>query len=101
MGQHTSQVFYGHPSFKEEIQEIENITFEDFLEFKSKFMKTMKFQWLIQGHLTQDQALELTDLARNFIEFKDLDEDDILQFNLMVKLPDHTVFNYEKVNEAP
>ena len=101
MSNHTSQVFYGHPSFKDEIKEIENITYEDFLSFKAKFMKTMKFQWLIQGHLDKEQALELCDIARNSVSFKDMDEDDMLQFNLMVKLPDRTVFNYEKVNESP
>ena len=64
-------------------------------------MKTFKFKWLIQGHLTQDQALGVCDMVKKSLVYEDLHEDDMLQFNLMIKLPDRSVFNYEKVNPTP
>lgn len=61
-------------------------------------MKTLKFKWLIQGHLDKQKALDICNLARSCIDYKHYDEDDLLQFNLMIKLPDKSVFNYEREN---
>ena len=98
---HTAEVFYGSPSLEQEIGIIEKTTYHDFLTYKANFMKTLKFKWLIQGHLDKQQALNICNLARSCIEYKHYDEDDLLQFNLMIKLPEKSVHNYERLNPIP
>lgn len=55
---------------------------------KSEWLKNISFTWLIQGHLTKDQALKISEVAKSSIDHKALELDDIQIFKSMVKLPD-------------
>jgi hypothetical protein len=37
----------------------EELDFKNFLELKSKWFKNLRIEWLIAGHLTQDEALAI------------------------------------------
>lgn len=42
------------------IQGFEEASFKDFGKFKDSFMKNLNFEWLIQGHLTEEDAVKIT-----------------------------------------
>jgi hypothetical protein len=37
----------------------EELDFKNFLELKSKWFKNLRMEWLIAGHLTQNEALTI------------------------------------------
>jgi secreted Zn-dependent insulinase-like peptidase len=50
----------GQRMSKDFVTGFQKANFEDFGKFKDKFMKNLSFEWLIQGHLTQDDAIKIT-----------------------------------------
>lgn len=51
------------------IQGFEKANFEDFGTFKDKFMKNLSFEWLIQGHLTQEDAIKITQKVESELDY--------------------------------
>ena len=46
----------------------EELTFEAFNDMKSHWLKNMHNEWLIMGHLTEEEAYDLIDEVRSKLE---------------------------------
>jgi len=57
----------------------------------------MHLTWLIQGHLTEENALNMVDVAENSLAYTRISKDDI-NYNRLVKLNDRSVYNLERSN---
>lgn len=45
------------------------MTYEKFLAMKAEWLNKMHLTWLVQGHLSQDQALNVVDIAENALDY--------------------------------
>lgn len=45
-----------------------SISYADFIEFKSKFLKNIWTEWVILGHLEKDTAVGICEMFKNNIE---------------------------------
>lgn len=48
----------------------EELTYERFLEMKQHWLRSMRNEWLITGHITEDEALSLVAEAESCIKFE-------------------------------
>ena len=53
----------GNLTIKTQQQMLKDFEFEDFLEYAQRWMKSMKMEWLISGHLTKDDAMKIVNFA--------------------------------------
>ena len=44
------------------------IDYDQILKFKQNFLKTLRFEWLVCGHLLEENAIEICDIALKNIE---------------------------------
>ena len=82
------------------IMEYENMTFEKFLALKSQWLDKMHLTWLIQGHLTAENAMNMVNVAENALAYTRISKDDI-NYVRLVKLNDRTIYSFEKSNMNP
>ena len=54
---------------------------------------------MIQGHLTQEDAIKMVEVAESSIKFKRIEESDI-NLPRCIKLNDQSVYNYEVSNKS-
>jgi insulysin len=101
LGNYLYYVLYGAPRTEEAIEAFEKITYKQFLEFKEKFLKQLKFQWLISGHLDQSKAEKICQIVKESIKYSHFSEDDVFIFNLALKFDNKTVCNLEEANPSP
>ena len=59
----TELLYSDYPRLTALIREYENITYESFLDMKAQWLKQMHLTWLVQGHLTQNEALNMVDVG--------------------------------------
>jgi secreted Zn-dependent insulinase-like peptidase len=88
------RVLYSHQDIKEEMKVLDEVTFKDFLKFKSKFTQTLRFEGLITGHVTKDDAVSYCNIIRENIEHRELSYDDKFFTTNMLKLNEKTVHNF-------
>lgn len=81
MGRYFQELMYGDPPIREYINIMENLTYEEFNEFKTRFFRNLRFEWLVCGHLTQERALNICDTALQSIDHKSLDKDELLTYH--------------------
>lgn len=60
-------------------------------------MKNLSFEWLIQGHLTESDALKMVEIAENLIQSQTIDKDEITR-RRCVKPKSKSVYEYNQVN---
>lgn len=60
----------------------------------------MHLTWLIQGHLTESDAVEMVRTAETALDYSPMQKDDLAVARL-VKLAERTVYNFERDNEIP
>jgi len=51
IGSYLNQILYGTETTDEKKEIYDGITWDKFLAFKQKFMRCLKFEWLVCGHL--------------------------------------------------
>lgn len=56
------------------------IDYDQILKFKQNFLKTLRFEWLVCGHLLEENAIEICDIALKNIDHQILEKDDLLTF---------------------
>lgn len=78
----------------------EEFNFETFLEMKKNWLKKMRLEWLIMGHITEPEALALVEQSESLIKFKPIEKTDLYMTRL-VSLPERSVSEYDEVNEDP
>lgn len=66
---------------------------------KKKWLQNVSFQWLIQGHLSEEQAKGIALGAKQSLAHKPIDKEALKDaIKGMIKLPDKTVFDYMEMN---
>jgi secreted Zn-dependent insulinase-like peptidase len=73
---------------------LEEVNYQDFLKFKSKFGKTLKFEGVMCGHITQENAEHYAKIIRESIDHNELAADDKFYPTNMLKLKEKTVHNH-------
>ena len=91
---------YHKESLEDLAVELERLTFDQFKSTQQQWLRNISILWLIQGHLTENDALKIVDLAENSIEFNRINESDV-SLNRCVKLKDRTVYEFERSNKNP
>lgn len=86
-----------YPRLTQLINEFEAITYEQFLEMKKRWLRQMHLTWLVQGHLTQDEALNMVDIAEKALAYVPIPKSEV-NFMRLVKLGDRSVYNFEEAN---
>ena len=79
------------------VEKCEKLTFDKFLDMKSKFLQNLEMIWLIQGHLTKEDALQMVETTENALTFRRISEDDI-SAGRCIRLKDRTIYSFEKDN---
>ena len=64
---------------------------------KEKWLRTLRTEWLIMGHLDQTEAIEIVTRSERLLKCRSLDPDQIPSTRL-VKLPALSVHEYEELN---
>lgn len=59
----------GYHSTEEKIKLHEDVTFEKFMSFKDQFAKNLRFEWLIHGHITKEEALKMSNQTRKLMNY--------------------------------
>ena len=68
---HMSDIFYKNSSSVEEQgKHIASLTYEQFKTMKTNWLKNICITWLIQGHLTKGDALQMVEIAESKLEFQ-------------------------------
>lgn len=52
------------------------------------------------GHLTEKEALELANNCEKYLNYKQVNTEDLI-YDRLVKMPNKRIFDYEEINEDP
>lgn len=94
----------GKFTYDEIIEALENILFEDFLEFKKKMYQKSRFEWLFEGNITKELSLQI---AQEFEQgFTELYNPQVLSKNGLnrlrsIDLPPKQIYFLELQSEVP
>lgn len=69
------------------------------MHLKKKWLKNLSFSWLLQGHLTEEEAIKIVNTAESAIEYKKLDQSKVEAWRL-IKPEDKTIYNIDQLNEV-
>ena len=87
-------------SVKDLISEAEKLDYDTFITTQKTWLQNLNIRWLIQGHLTKEEALKIVDATENSIKFNRIDKN-TLDLPRCIKLRDKTVYQYEIKNISP
>jgi len=92
------KVLHSQDDISEEIKVLEKVNYQDFLKFKSKFVQTLKFEGVMCGHITKEDAQHYAEIIRESIKHKELSDEDKFYPRNMLKLSDKTVHTFQENN---
>lgn len=78
----------------------EDMTFELFNQLKAQWLSHMRLEWLLMGHLFEEEALKIVSDAESVLKYKPIDKLD-LHLTRLVQIPERSVNEYNEVNEDP
>ena len=84
----------GNLTIKQQQQMLKDFKFENFLDYGKRWMKSMKMEWLISGHLTKDDAMNIVNFAEKVIDYKPISEADV-NFAHSIELKEKTIYSYD------
>ena len=58
----------------------------------------MHLTWLIQGHLTKENAINMVNIAESSLDYRRIRATD-LDFSRLIKLNHRTIYSFERSNE--
>lgn len=67
------------------LKEMEQLSYEDFTEMKQDWLKAVKTDWQVYGHITQDDAVELVKDCESLITAQKSEIEDIRNYVLLGK----------------
>lgn len=70
------KVLFAEATPEDYIKEYEQVSFEQLVAFKAVFMKEMRFEWLICGHMDEQGAKEVCETVLKSVEHKPLAQED-------------------------
>lgn len=82
------------------VDELENLDFEEFMKMKENWLKTLKFVWLISGHLNEESAKKIVDGTMSELKFEECNEA-LIPPQRSLKFEPNTVCTVEQMNRNP
>jgi secreted Zn-dependent insulinase-like peptidase len=73
------------------LEQLQNMTYDDFARIKAQWLTSLELTWLIQGHITMQDALALVRTAESSLKFERIAEEDVL-LKRCVWLKEKTVY---------
>ena len=92
LGLRLANILNGNISSSDMLEFMPNVTYEKFLEFKTKFVQRLRFKGLIQGHLSEEEAVHLSQVILSSLQHKPLPKEEVVEYYEMAKIPDKTVY---------
>lgn len=78
----------------------EELDYKTFLEMKQQWLNNVRIEWLVAGHITDKDALQIVNDCERSFKFRKITADEIPEQRL-IKLPTNYVAEYEELNEDP
>ena len=74
--------------------------FEDFMKLKENWLKNVRFDWMIHGHITQHDAKQMAEESIRALgdDITLLKERPKRSFDIL-EVPSKTMLNYESINK--
>lgn len=85
-------------TIEQRIAYLEAMDLDTLKVFQKRWLNNLTLEWLVQGHLTQAEALEAINNAEAALNFKTMDKS-LVNKERCVRLKDRTVYQQSKVNE--
>ena len=83
---------------KDQLDAIKELSFARFIEMKGAFLKKIRMVWLIEGHLTERDALEMVEITERAVgSFSAVKKQD-LRMGVCRKLKEGHIYNMESLN---
>ena len=76
---------------------LKQFDFKRFLNLKDAWLSNISLEWLIQGHIKQQEASELVEKAEDAFSYNRMSKEAFLSSRL-VKMRDRTCYNLSEVN---
>jgi len=91
-----------HTSYglKDVAKGVGKLTFERFEEMRKQWLEHLRFEWLITGHLTEDDALTIVNSSLSNITFTPLKPEEVFSQRI-VNLKAKTVIDFDICHEDP
>lgn len=88
----------GHMSSKTMTQILKELDFDAFMDLKKDWLKQLSAEWLIQGHIDEDECVQMVKLAEDCLDSSFLKSDDCERLRIF-KIMDRSVYNFEQYNK--
>jgi secreted Zn-dependent insulinase-like peptidase len=85
------------PTIEQHIVAFESLTFAEFNELKLRWLANLDFLWLIEGHLTEADALRMVLTTEEAIQFKRI-QHEAVPVRRTIKLEPRAVYNFSLTN---
>lgn len=85
---------------KDLLNAMETLTYEEFKVMKKRWLQNLDFIWLIEGHLTEPDALKLVRMTEESINFKRINWQSV-PVPRTVAFRDRTLYTYTTKNGDP
>lgn len=82
------------------VTEAENLSFEAFLQLKAIWFDGLNLTWLIQGHITETDALEMVEIAESSLKHKPVSLYDC-HLRRIIHLRDRNIYEWKETNADP
>lgn len=85
---------------RDQLDAIEKLTFARFMEMKNAFLKRIRMVWLIEGHLTDADALKMVEITEDAIGAFDPVKKEDFKVGVCRKLKEGHIYNMESINTS-
>ena len=98
---YVKKALLGEAAPREYVAEYEKVDYKQLMEFREKFVKQLRFEWLICGHIDEAGAKEVCETVLKSVDHQALPSDQKQKRAQMAKIPDKTVCDIEVSAQPP
>ena len=81
------------------VKAVEDMDFAEFMQMKSQWLVNLYPEWLITGHLTSEEAVEMVDVAEKALNFNRISKEEV-ELRRCIRLDTKTVYSHETKNKS-
>eukprot|EP00347_Sterkiella_histriomuscorum_P004511 403360183 len=78
----------------------DQLDYKTFLDMKNQWLKNIKIEWLVMGHINQEDAVKIVKDCENSLVFNEISQED-LDYQRVAKFPPNYLAEFEEVNQDP
>lgn len=78
----------------------EEMSYEKYIEMQKNWLKNLKLEWLIMGHLEEEEALKIVDSVEGSLKYNKIEKED-LHTTRLAKIPEMSIHEYNELNTDP